>query len=405
MVREQIGRQGAGIAGQRSLTQARFELPALGIAFRLLALLLGNLVAEPRRIRRAQRQQPRVQLGGRDAVFLIVADDVGLERRPPRRVALEQVIFEGDDRLIPLAHVRFTCEAVERLELLDRVAVLRLDERAQDDRVEIDQHVVAQQVVDLVLARRVVHRQPPQRGLLVGRVMVHVRVRVLAAMAHEPVDEPLERALLPAGVVAPLRVIRRRTAAHVRSEEILQLGPRLVERVSLHVEIDVVRVGPRQQGETFALLHVEQLVQVVAGGAPFELQPCLTTNLRERSHPARRGKRRDPALAQTLDLLAPDRRDERQVIGAAANVIAVRGPRAVPARLDAVGNGVRAEPSDRRGKTPFRDANVRQVLHRIVRGLRAVAKQGSHDRRVCTLDRGDELGVHAELHQKRRFLA
>ena len=175
-----------------------------------------------------------------------------------------------------------------------------------------------------------------------------------------------------------------------------------------------MRVGPRQQGETFALLHVEQLVQVVAGGAPFELQPCLTTNLRERSHPARRGivagrgelgQRRDPALAQTLDLLAPDRRDERQVIGAAANVIAVRGPRAVPARLDAVGNGVRAEPSDRRGKTPFRDANVRQVLHRIVRGLRAVAKQGSHDRRVCTLDRGDELGVHAELHQKRRFLA
>ena len=67
------------------------------------------------------------------------------------------------------------------LELLQRVAVLADLQALTHDRVEVDEHLVAQQVVDLVLARGVLDRQRPQLGQLVRRVVEDVHARVLGA--------------------------------------------------------------------------------------------------------------------------------------------------------------------------------------------------------------------------------
>ena len=65
---------------------------------------------------------------------------------------------------------------VQRLELLDRV---RLDADAHTlphDLEEVDENPAAEQVVDLVLPRAVLAHQPPERGALVGGVVVDVQI-------------------------------------------------------------------------------------------------------------------------------------------------------------------------------------------------------------------------------------
>ena len=59
-------------------------------------------------------------------------------------------------------------EAVQRLELLMRVALDRRAEALADDPEQVHEHAAAQQPVDLVLARRVAAHQPLERGRLVG---------------------------------------------------------------------------------------------------------------------------------------------------------------------------------------------------------------------------------------------
>ena len=75
-------------------------------------------------------------------------------------------------------------ELVESFELLEAVAVFGDRERLAHDGEQIDQHLAAQQVVDLVLARAVLLREPPQRRLLVVGVVVDVHGRDTAAAAR-----------------------------------------------------------------------------------------------------------------------------------------------------------------------------------------------------------------------------
>ena len=134
-----------------------------------------------------------MQLVGRAAVLLVVALDLGEERL----VARLEPGLERDDRVVAALHLGVALEAVERLDRLDRVARGRGAERLADDAVEVDEHLAAEEVVDLVLARPVLAHQPGQRGALVGGVVVDVQPGVPAAALDEPVDEPLEDARSP----------------------------------------------------------------------------------------------------------------------------------------------------------------------------------------------------------------
>ena len=98
-------------------------------------------------------------------------------------------------------------------ELLDLLQPVRLDPGAQPlahHLQQVDEHLAAQQLVDLLLARRVRAHQPRQRRRLVGRVVVHVHLRELAPALGDEIDELLERRPLAVGIERPERPIRHR---------------------------------------------------------------------------------------------------------------------------------------------------------------------------------------------------
>ena len=130
-------------------------------------------------------------------------------------------------------------EVVEALEFLEPVAVLRDREGLAHHREEIDEHLSAKQVVDLVFARRMFLGQAAKRRLLVVRVVIHVQRGKTAAPLHHEVDELLEGTLLFGAVEPPKGAKRRIVVGHPAAEEIFQAAARLVERVALHIEEDV----------------------------------------------------------------------------------------------------------------------------------------------------------------------
>ena len=130
-----------------------------------------------------------------------------VERHPPRcrrvsprgaRPPPPPASPRKDDRLGSAGDLRRANEAVQLLDLLDRVARDAGPQRLLDDAVEVDEHLLPEPVVDLVLARRVLAHEPLERGLLVPRVVVDVQIGVHAAARLAPVDEALERGLLAA---------------------------------------------------------------------------------------------------------------------------------------------------------------------------------------------------------------
>ena len=92
-----------------------------------------------------------------------------------------------------------------------------------------------------MLARGVLAHEAPERGALVGRVVVDVQVGVDAAALLDPVDEALEGSLLAGAVEAPDDLVAqsRRLVAVAPAEEVLEPARRLVERMALEVEPDV----------------------------------------------------------------------------------------------------------------------------------------------------------------------
>ena len=103
----------------------------------------------------------------------------------------------------------------------------------------------AQQIVDLVLARRVAAHQALQRRRLVGREVVDVQVGIgLQALRHE-VDEALERRPLLLPIGGPIARVsrRRRQSSDVKIPE-QKLQPAVAdERITLEVEEDVACRG------------------------------------------------------------------------------------------------------------------------------------------------------------------
>ena len=110
------------------------------------------------------------------------------------------------------------------------------------DRVEVDEHLAAQKIVDRVLARGVLAHQPLERGRFVGCVVVDVQVRKLRAPLVDEVDKLLEGASLAVAVVRPERPeLRLPVLEPEDAEEIFETAVRLPPRVAFHVEEEVAR--------------------------------------------------------------------------------------------------------------------------------------------------------------------
>ena len=101
------------------------------------------------------------------------------------------------DGLAPPPTSAVPLEAVELLHLLDRVAGHRRAERLARDPEEVDEHLAAQEVVDLLLARPVLAHEARERGALVRRVVVDVHAREAAAALDDVVDEASKAARSP----------------------------------------------------------------------------------------------------------------------------------------------------------------------------------------------------------------
>ena len=214
-----------------------------------------------------------MQLEGGAAVLLVVALDL-LEQRVVTRL---DPLLEADDGLVAAGDVRGADEAVELLDLLDRVALGRGADRLPDDAVEVDEHLLAQEVVDLGLAGAVLAHEAGQRRALVGGVVVDVHARVAPAALDDPVDELLERGALGVAIPPPDRGVLHGAVvvAIAVAEEVLEPARGLVERVALHVEPDVAGVRLGQETEAALLLVGEELVQVAALAAAAELERGL----------------------------------------------------------------------------------------------------------------------------------
>ena len=137
-----------------------------------------------------------MQLEGGAAVLLVVALDL-LEQRVVTRL---DPLLEADDGLVAAGDVRRADEAVELLDLLDRVALGRGADRLPDDAVEVDEHLLAQEVVDLGLAGAVLAHEAGQRRALVVGVVIDVHAGVAPPALDDPVDELLERGALGVAV-------------------------------------------------------------------------------------------------------------------------------------------------------------------------------------------------------------
>ena len=103
----------------------------------------------------------------------------------PTVVASGEPAFVLDDRREAVGDARAVARSrvapVELLELLDRVGALADAHALPHDGVEVDEDLVAQQLVELGLARGVLPDEPLERRRLVGRVVVDVHVGVARA--------------------------------------------------------------------------------------------------------------------------------------------------------------------------------------------------------------------------------
>ena len=296
-----------------------------------------------------------MQLVQRAAVLLVVGADLLEQRVLPRL----EPLLEVDDGLAPAGDLGRALEAVQLLHGLDRVARDRGAERLAHDPEEVDEHLAAEEVVDLVLARAVLAHQAAERGALVGGVVVDVHAGEAAAALDDQVDEPLEAGLLRGAVAGPDAVVARLAVLEVDpAEEVLEPAGRLEPRVALEVEPDVARARLGHEREAALVLDRQVLDPVLVVPAVVELELGLEPEPfeRRRSHlrDARAGRevaepleRRDPGGGEALDLRPGDAGDERQVVVPLPLLLAEREEVAEPAVLDGVRVG-RARRSRRR---------------------------------------------------------
>ena len=226
--------------------------------------------------------------------FLVVQRlaELGFARRNQRalvtRGAIEvgrghypaMVALHAGERACRRSQVHRAGEAVERLQLLDRVALDRCTQPLPDHAVEVNEDAAAQQPVDLVLAGRVAAHQALDGGGLVGAVVVDVKAGVLLPARHDNVDEALEHAPFARLVERPRRVV---VAIAVRdAEQVLEPVVRR-EDVPLEVEeyVAVLRLGQRRE-PLVGLHRRDELVHTAAFASCLVLHPRLLADVAQR---------------------------------------------------------------------------------------------------------------------------
>ena len=383
------------IVGQAG-EQRGAELLGLGGALGRLARLLR---LGPRRLAGPQRQQPVAELERRDAVLLVVGGDVVEDLRV---APLEPVLVEHD-RVVAGAQVGVALE-VERLDLLEPVALVREAQPLRDDLVEVDEDLAAEQVVELLLARPVLAGEPLQRGDLVGGVVVDVHRGVGGAALADQVDHALDGAPLLRAVVRPERT--ERPGGVDDPPEVLEPAAGLPERVALDVEEEVAVARRRQQLEPARGLGREHLPRV-----PVRARGDLHRRLvAQRLEGARRHRRRARLVGRVREL-----RDGRDALALEPPHLVAAHPRdeaevvvGAPARLAALLELAAVAERDRQrvDVDPRLDRADEPLAHAVVVGeevgdAQALALvRAEHDVHPLghrALDPRDLLGVEAEL--------
>jgi hypothetical protein len=362
-----VGR--AGGAGRRHVDEQRRHrrcVLLVGLGHRRRGGAVG-VVRPWNRVTGARRQlvtallEPVAQPERGPAVDLVVGPDVLQELRvsrlEPRLVHHDAGAAVGDG----LAGAR---RQVQRLELLEAVALLRDEHRVADHLVQVDEHLAPEDAVDLGLAGVVAAGEPLEHRSLVGGVVVHVQVGVAVEPLDHEVDEALEGVALAGRVVAPeAGVGRGGTVGPGRlhdAEEVLEAvlaGP----RVALDVEEQVAgrrgREGcqppgrrrlRRRLGPTSGRLRLggdggrrQQLVADPPVGALGELQARLVPEPVDEVERhavdlvavgARRqeGAGRDAGARQLRHRIGADPGDEAEVVVPPATPGRTPGPRRTP---------------------------------------------------------------------------
>ena len=199
-------------------------------------------------------------------VFVVVGD--ALKKFPGlvglSAVAQLAVVGISDNRSGGIGHVAVAAVLthVERLEFLDAVRALSDPQAGADDRVQVHEHVLAEQRVHRLLADTVTCGQAQQRRFLVRGVVVDVHAWMSFSTRGDVIEEVEERLALTLAIVCPERlehVVVRRPFDY--TEQILQppiggpvLGP---ERIALEVEEDVAVVGDGESAERRGFVDLE----------------------------------------------------------------------------------------------------------------------------------------------------
>ena len=386
---------------------------------------------QPRKLE-ALRLQPVAQPSRADHVVPVVGLDV-LQDGRRGSIAGRQLEprLELDDAGGRVAQLDVPREAIDGLELLDRVA-LDAGANALSHRSEqVDQHATAQQAVDLRLARAVSAHQALQGGRLVGCVVVDVQIRVALEPFGEEVHERLEGGPLAgrchvARAVPVARPEGGERAVHVEDAEEVVEAVVVGVRVALDIEEEVARARQRQPGQaTFGFDRLagcgqDELVRRRPHAASLHLEAGLGVNALERRRAdagdlqrqgsvCQPGHRLNAGVHQSAALVGGDARHQRQVVVLPASLLAQLGPAADAAvrdRLGGRGHGV-DRGDGRRLRGAEHDRLEALLGHAVVgeivvdpqagRLARAAAEHDPHLARPHALDSLQLLDVGADL--------
>ncbi len=365
-----------------------------------LAQLLRRLVRSLRRPRdlepglllqlAAQRFEPVAECERAEHVVTVIAgdllEDAGM--RPGPLTQLEPLLERHDARpRVPQADRAL--EAVERLELLDRVALDGRAQRLAHGAEEIDEDATPQQRIDGVLPRRVAAHQPLQRRRLIRGVVVDVEIRVALAPFGDEVHQPLERDLLPGERdLGRMKRVERpeRGEGAIDVEHAEEVVDAVIERIGIALEVQeqVAGIGRRQHGQAALRLDLcagrwkEQLVDRSRPASALDLDPRLLAHaldaggaraVERRVEGDRRGgqpgDRVELARDERLSLARGDARHQGEVVVLAPAQGARFGPAADVAMLHGLRIGSRGWI---RGRRSVQHRGLEPILRRAVIG-------------------------------------
>ena len=184
--------------------------------------------------------KPVAQSQVRDDVVTVVALD-SVEVRGLRAFPFAQLepLLEGDDAAAGVAQVDLAREAIERLHLLDGVALDRCPKTLAHCTQKVHEDALAQHVVDLVLARAISTHQSLEGCRLIRCVVIDVEVRVGGPTLGEEVHQTLERVVF--GLereLAPLLARPEGVEGAVHLEHAEQVVEAVLEGVGVTLDIE-----------------------------------------------------------------------------------------------------------------------------------------------------------------------